>query len=77
MARDEVVSTQASQRKPKILLKIAPDLTMDEVADIAIAVRSSGVDGIIVSNTTVQRPSSLIDGKPLSCIKFSCTLTCQ
>ena len=61
-ARDEVTATFSAQRKPKILLKIAPDLTSDEVADIAVAVRNSGVDGVIVSNTTVQRPASLIDG---------------
>ena len=60
-ARDEAASLHASQRKPKLLLKIAPDLTTDEVADIAAAVRTSGVDGVIVSNTTIQRPSSLID----------------
>ncbi|KAG8741724.1 Dihydroorotate dehydrogenase (quinone), mitochondrial [Ceratobasidium sp. 414] len=43
--------------RPKIVLKIAPDL--DEVAlqDIAEAVRESGVDGVIVSNTTIQRPN--------------------
>lgn len=63
-ARDEASANFAPSRKPKILLKIAPDLTVDEVADIAFAVRNSGVDGVIVSNTTVQRPSSLIDRKP-------------
>ena len=60
-ARDEVTAAFSPQRKPKILLKIAPDLTSDEVADIAVAVRNSGVDGVIVSNTTIQRPASLID----------------
>ncbi|KAG9122530.1 Dihydroorotate dehydrogenase (quinone), mitochondrial [Ceratobasidium sp. 392] len=45
--------------RPKIVLKIAPDL--DEVAlqDVAEAVRESGVDGVIVSNTTIQRPKLL------------------
>ncbi|EKM50326.1 uncharacterized protein PHACADRAFT_264935 [Phanerochaete carnosa HHB-10118-sp] len=60
-ARDEVATSYTPTRKPKILLKIAPDLTTEEVADIAAAVRKSGVDGVIVSNTTVQRPSSLHD----------------
>ncbi|KAG9084596.1 Dihydroorotate dehydrogenase (quinone), mitochondrial [Ceratobasidium sp. UAMH 11750] len=47
---------QLQPSRPKIVLKIAPDL--DEVAlqDVAEAVRESGVDGVIVSNTTVQRP---------------------
>ena len=62
-ARDEAAASLISSRKPKILLKIAPDLKPDEVADIAVAVRNSGVDGIIVSNTTIQRPSSLLDRK--------------
>lgn len=48
--------------RPKILLKIAPDLSVAELQDIAEVVRASGVDGVIVSNTTVQRPSSLKSG---------------
>lgn len=60
-ARDQASASFTEKRKPKVLLKIAPDLTADEVADIAYAVRNSGVDGVIVSNTTVQRPPSLHD----------------
>ncbi|KAJ9113173.1 hypothetical protein QFC22_006012 [Naganishia vaughanmartiniae] len=41
--------------KPKIVVKIAPDLDEQEIEDIAAAIRSSGVDGAIVSNTTVKR----------------------
>ncbi|KAJ1307127.1 hypothetical protein OPQ81_001245 [Rhizoctonia solani] len=41
---------------PKIVLKIAPDLDELAIQDIAEAVRESGVDGVIVSNTTIQRP---------------------
>jgi dihydroorotate dehydrogenase len=39
-----------------ILLKIAPDLdghALDEIADV---VRASGIEGLIVSNTTIARP---------------------
>lgn len=68
-ACDEATSSFAPARKPKILLKIAPDLTTDELTDIAVAVRNSGVDGVIVSNTTIQRPSSLID-REASCIHY-------
>lgn len=61
-ARDEVATASAHSRRPKILLKIAPDLTETEVADIAAAVlATSGVDGVIVSNTTVRRPSGVSD----------------
>lgn len=47
--------------KPKLVLKIAPDLDDSELAAIAVVVRSSGVDGVIVSNTTVRRPKDLSD----------------
>ena len=60
--RDEVIGSTASGHRPKLLLKIAPDLSESEVADIAAAVRASGgVDGVIVSNTTIQRPAGLSD----------------
>jgi dihydroorotate dehydrogenase len=42
-------------RRPPMLLKIAPDLREDELADIAAASGGGAVDGIIVSNTTLSR----------------------
>ena len=42
-------------RKP-ILLKIAPDLDLQALDEIADVVRASGIEGLIVSNTTVARP---------------------
>ncbi|NXC58342.1 PYRD dehydrogenase, partial [Aleadryas rufinucha] len=63
------------KRKPAVLVKIAPDLTAQDKQDIASIVCELGVDGLIVSNTTVSRPSSLrsrqrmepggLSGKPL------------
>ncbi|KFP59123.1 hypothetical protein N322_10831, partial [Cariama cristata] len=63
------------ERKPAVLVKIAPDLTMQDKQNIASVVCELGVDGLIVSNTTVSRPSSLqsrqrtepggLSGKPL------------
>ncbi|HEX4112331.1 MAG TPA: quinone-dependent dihydroorotate dehydrogenase [Stellaceae bacterium] len=44
---------------PPLLLKIAPDLTQEERADLAQAALAGGVDGLIVANTTVARPESL------------------
>jgi dihydroorotate dehydrogenase len=44
---------------PPLLLKIAPDLTQEERVDLAEAALSSGLDGLIVANTTVARPSDL------------------
>jgi dihydroorotate dehydrogenase len=61
-ARDDVVSANSLTKKPKLIVKIAPDLSEEDVIDVAAAVRNSGVDGVIVSNTTVQRPSGLLNG---------------
>ncbi|MFO1122053.1 MAG: quinone-dependent dihydroorotate dehydrogenase [Hyphomicrobiales bacterium] len=43
------------QRRPPMLLKIAPDLRDDELEDIARCCSGGAVDGIIVSNTTLGR----------------------
>lgn len=45
-----------------IFLKVAPDLEDGEVETIVGAVAAFGLDGIIVSNTTVGRPESLRSG---------------
>jgi dihydroorotate dehydrogenase len=42
-----------------ILVKIAPDLTKDDIKDIAHVALNSNIDGLIVSNTTIVRPNSL------------------
>jgi len=42
-----------------VLLKIAPDLSLAELDDVVHVARSRGVDGMIVSNTTLARPSAL------------------
>jgi len=44
---------------PPLLLKIAPDLSAGERADLAAAALSCGVDGLIVGNTSVARPETL------------------
>ena len=45
--------------RPPLLLKIAPDLTAEDRADIAEVALAQGLDGLIVSNTTIERPASL------------------
>ncbi|CAM5483682.1 Dihydroorotate dehydrogenase (quinone) OS=Afipia felis OX=1035 GN=pyrD PE=3 SV=1 [Afipia felis] len=42
-----------------LLLKIAPDLTLSELDDVVHVARARGVDGMIVSNTTLARPDTL------------------
>jgi dihydroorotate dehydrogenase len=47
------------ERRPPLLLKIAPDLTDADRKDIAEVALASGLDGLIVSNTTIARPAGL------------------
>lgn len=44
-------------KQPPVFLKIAPDLFEAELEDIAAEVTEKAVDGVIVSNTTISRPS--------------------
>jgi dihydroorotate dehydrogenase len=57
-ARDE--ATENLPRRP-VLLKIAPDLTLADLDDVVRVARERGVDGMIVSNTTLARPETLRD----------------
>ncbi|XP_024003310.1 dihydroorotate dehydrogenase (quinone), mitochondrial isoform X3 [Salvelinus sp. IW2-2015] len=47
--------------RPPVLVKIAPDLNAQDKQDIADVVTELGVDGLLVSNTTVSRPETLQD----------------
>ncbi|MEC9344306.1 MAG: quinone-dependent dihydroorotate dehydrogenase [Pseudomonadota bacterium] len=47
--------TQGSGVQRPVFLKIAPDLDKAQMDDIASAIEGSGLDGLIVSNTTVSR----------------------
>jgi dihydroorotate dehydrogenase len=42
-----------------VLLKIAPDLSLTELDDVVQIARARRVDGMIVGNTTLARPSTL------------------
>ncbi len=46
-------------RRVPLLLKIAPDLTPQDKEDIAAIALDKHIDGLIISNTTVDRPLSL------------------
>jgi len=71
-ARDEAAAGGAPT---PVLLKIAPDLTLPELDGMVAVARRRGLDGMIVSNTTVARPATLrsaartetggLSGKPL------------
>jgi dihydroorotate dehydrogenase len=49
----------AVSRMPPLLAKVGPDLAPKQIADIAEVALSTGIDGLIVGNTTVARPASL------------------
>jgi dihydroorotate dehydrogenase len=53
-------AVQAARKKPiPVLVKIAPDLTDSDLDDIIHAAVDSKIAGIIVSNTTIDRPAAL------------------
>lgn len=49
------------EHQPALLVKIAPDLCVRDKEDIASVVTQLGIDGLIVTNTTISRPSTLKD----------------
>jgi dihydroorotate dehydrogenase len=53
-ARDRVVRNAGPT---PVLLKISPDLTLSELDDVVSIARARNVDGMIVSNTTLNRPN--------------------
>ncbi|MBI3171650.1 MAG: quinone-dependent dihydroorotate dehydrogenase [Hydrocarboniphaga effusa] len=56
LARTREDQAQLHGRWVPLLVKIAPDLDPERLAQIAITARELGVDGLIATNTTVQRP---------------------
>jgi dihydroorotate dehydrogenase len=49
----------AAARQPPLLLKIAPDVTLDQLDAIVRVARDAKIEGMIVSNTTISRPDTL------------------
>ncbi len=56
----EARDAAAAPRRP-VLLKIAPDLSLHGLDDVVDVARATGIEGMIVSNTTLSRPASLQD----------------
>ena len=46
---------------PPLLIKLAPDLTDADKSDVATVCLRLGVDGLVVSNTTISRPGAVAD----------------
>lgn len=66
---------QAKENPKPILLKIAPDLNVDQLFDIIDIVKETKIDGLIATNTTIERNNLIskshivevggLSGKPL------------
>ncbi|HJN63795.1 MAG: quinone-dependent dihydroorotate dehydrogenase [Flavobacteriales bacterium] len=54
LKRLQELNSQKDKRKP-ILLKIAPDLTNKQLDDIILIVSETNIDGVIATNTTIDR----------------------
>ncbi len=54
LKRLQELNSQKDKRKP-ILLKIAPDLTNKQLDDIILIVSKTNIDGVIATNTTIDR----------------------
>lgn len=57
---------EVNNKKPSpkpILLKIAPDLTDSQLLDIVEIVKTTAIDGVIATNTTIGRENLKSDGK--------------
>lgn len=66
-----VTLQKLNESKPKqkpILLKIAPDLTNEQLEDISEIVKNSGIAGLISSNTTVSRENLLTEKNEVEAI---------
>jgi dihydroorotate dehydrogenase len=75
LLRPVMEARNAAAKKPPLFVKIAPDQSEGQLEDIAQVALESGIDGLIVGNTTVSRPSDIpealakeaggLSGKPL------------
>lgn len=76
----EILSSLVTRRKafyddPKrgvtnrpILLKIAPDLTPEQLDDVVEIVKETGIDGIVATNTTISRENLLASKEEVDAI---------
>nr|MCH9757922.1 dihydroorotate dehydrogenase (quinone) [Pseudomonadota bacterium] len=62
--RDQLAEQQ--QRRAPIAVKIAPDMTDDDVRQLAAVIGDTGADGVVATNTTTARPpavAALLNGQ--------------
>jgi dihydroorotate dehydrogenase len=74
-----------TRRPPPLLAKVGPDLADHELRDIAEVAVKIGIDGLIIGNTTIDRPPHLrssdrnasggLSGRPLMAPSTACLAT--
>lgn len=57
LAANQRLAAQERTRPKPVLVKIAPDLSDEEIIEIARVSQAVGVSGLIATNTTITRPS--------------------
>jgi dihydroorotate dehydrogenase len=75
------------QAKVPLLLKLAPDLSEEALHSCLLALVEAGWDGVVLTNTTTERPSHLrhshqnetggLSGRPLTTLAQSCLQSAQ
>ncbi|MGB6920896.1 MAG: dihydroorotate dehydrogenase (quinone), partial [Methylovirgula sp.] len=56
-----LAARDAAPRRRPVIVKIAPDLTLEELDGIVQVCRAHRIDALAVSNTTLARPPDLVD----------------
>ena len=56
--KDKKNSTPALESTP-IFFKIAPDMNEEQIRDIALMSLANNIDGLVISNSTIDRPETL------------------
>lgn len=65
-----------AEKQPPLFVKLAPDLNQNQIEEISESILDAGIDGLILTNTTLERPDYLpenfrsetggLSGKPLT-----------
>jgi len=75
LAEENDALAQKSGRRPPLLVKIAPDLSPDELRGMVDTAMAARIDGVIATNTTLARPPLIsphagetggLSGRPLT-----------